>query len=183
MSKTLELKRKDGKMVNVNLKKLDATYIEKIMELQNIILDGLVNKELYASTEKEEFLNYINTSGEILGYVTEDDILVAMGVYVKKGYGRGNYGYDIDVKGEELLKVGQIESTVVREEFRGNRLQKIICEALEEIAKEKGDMMLCSTASPYNEFSVRTFEKLGYEIKKEKLKYGGLRRYVLAKNI
>ncbi|MEG2291578.1 MAG: GNAT family N-acetyltransferase [Clostridium sp.] len=183
MRTTLELKTKDNNIVTVNLKRLDLTYIEKIMELENIILEGLVNKELYATTDKEEFIYYINNYGIIIGYVTEDDTLVAMGVYAKKGYDEGNYGYDIDLKGEELLNVGQIESTVVREEYRGNSLQKIICEALEEIAKQEGNTLLCATASPYNEFSVRTFEKLGYEIKKDKLKYGGLRRYVLVKKI
>ena len=43
--------------------------------------------------------------------------------------------------------------------------------------------LLCATASPYNKFSVNTFINLGYEIKKDKLKYGGLRRYVLVKNL
>lgn len=183
MNRTLELKRKDGKMVTVNLKNLDESYIEKIIELENNILEGLDNKELYATTDKEEFIHYMKSSGRILGYVTEEDTLVAMGVYVEKGYDKGNYGYDIDLKGEELLKVGQIESTVVRAEYRGNRLQKIICEILEDIARAEGNTLLCATASPYNEFSVSTFKKLGYKIEKDKLKYGGLRRYVLVKRL
>ncbi|MGL5352073.1 MAG: GNAT family N-acetyltransferase [Clostridium sp.] len=183
MNKTLDLKRKDGKIVNVKLKTLDVTYVDKIMELQNIILEGLEDKRLYAATDREEFIEYINSFGKIVGYVTEDNELIAMGVYAKKGYLKGNYGYDIELEGEELLKVGQIESTVVREEFRGNRLQKIICEVLEDVAKEENTPILCATASPYNEFSVNTFINLGYEIKKDKIKYGGLRRYVLVKEL
>ncbi|MBB6622836.1 GNAT family N-acetyltransferase [Clostridium gasigenes] len=183
MNKILKLKRKDGKIINVQLKNLDITYIDKIMEIQNIILEDLKDKRLYAATDKEEFIDYINIFGKIIGYITEEDELIAMGVYAKKGYAKGNYGYDIELEGEELLKVGQIESTVVREEYRGNRLQKIICETLEEIAREEGDSVICATASPYNEFSVNTFKKLGYEIKKDKIKYGGLRRYILVKKL
>lgn len=183
MNKTLELKRKDGKVVSATLKILDLTYVDKIMELQEIILDGLEDKSLYAATERDEFIEYINSFGKIVGYVTDNDELVAMGVYAKKGYLKGNYGYDIELEGEELLKVGQIESTVVRSEYRGNRLQKIICEVLENVAKEENTPILCATASPYNEFSVNTFIKLGYEIKKDKIKYGGLRRYVLVKEL
>ena len=112
-----------------------------------------------------------------------DDEIIAMGVYAKKGYDKGNYGYDIELKGEELLNVGQIESTVVREEYRGNKLQRIICEELEKIAIENNTKIVCATASPYNEFSVNTFKSLGYEIKKDKIKYGGLRRYVLVKEL
>ena len=106
-----------------------------------------------------------------------------MGVYVKKGYDKSNYGYDIGLDNDDVLKVGQIESTVVKEEYRGNKLQKIICKELEKIALKNGTKILCATASPYNEFSVNTFKSLGYEIKEDKLKYGGLRRYVLAKII
>ena len=58
-----------------------------------------------------------------------------------------------------------------------------MCEKIEDIAKNEGIKILASTASPYNKYSVNTFIKLGYEIKKDKLKYGGLRRYVLAKEI
>lgn len=183
MSNILKLKRKDGVEVEAELKELSISYLDKIMELQKIIIDGLENKELYADTEREEFEEYIKKNGKILGCVTEDDELIAMGVYAKKGYDKSNYGYDIGLDNEELLKVGQIESTVVKEEYRGNRLQKIICKEIEKIAVKQDTKILYATASPYNEFSLNTFKSLGYEIKKDKLKYGGLRRYVLAKII
>ena len=183
MSNILKLKRKDGVEVQAELKELNISYLDKIMELQKIIIDGLENKELYADTEREEFEEYIKKNGKIIGCVTEGDELIAMGVYAKKGYDKSNYGYDIGLDDEEVLKVGQIESTVVKEEYRGNKLQKIICKELEKIAVKQDTKMLCATASPYNEFSVNTFKSLGYEIKKDKLKYGGLRRYVLTKII
>lgn len=183
MNIRLRLKRKDEVEVKAELKELTISYLDKIMELQKIIIDGLENKELYADTEREEFEEYIKKNGKILGCVTEDDELIAMGVYAKKGYDKSNYGYDIGLDNEELLKVGQIESTVFKEEYRGNKLQKIICEELEKIAVKEDTKILCATASPYNEFSVNTFKSLGYEIKQDKLKYGGLRRYVLAKRV
>lgn len=183
MSNILKLKRKDGVEVQAELKELNISYLDKIMELQKIIIDGLENKELYADTEREEFEEYIKKNGKIIGCVTEDNELIAMGVYAKKGYDKSNYGYDIGLEGEELLKVGQIESTVVKEKYRGNKLQKVICKELEKIAVKEEIKVLCATASPYNEFSVNTFKSLGYEIKKDKLKYGGLRRYVLAKRV
>lgn len=183
MNKILKLKRKDGQIVEAKLKELEISYLDKIMELQKIIIDGLENKELYADTEREEFEEYIKENGKIIGYVTNDDELIAMGVYAQKGYDESNYAYDIDLKGEEVLKVAQIESTVVREDYRGNKLQKIICEELETIAVNNNIEILCATASPYNKFSVNTFINLGYKVKKDKLKYGGLRRYVLVKEI
>lgn len=183
MNKKLKVKRTDNNIIEVDMKILNSSYIEKIMRLQDEIVEGLEDKQLYASTEKYEFMKYIDSEGIILGVTTEEDELIAMGVYVAKGYDKKNYGYDLGIIDEELLKVGQIESTVVKNEFRGNRLQKVICEELEKIAREKENTILTSTASPYNKFSVNTFLDLGYEIKIEKVKYGGLKRYVMMKKL
>lgn len=183
MIKNVELKRKNSKNVIGTFKLLDLSYINKIMELQEEIINGIENKEIYACSHREEFEECINETGKIIGCLDEEDNLIAMGVYVNKGLKEGNYGNDIDITGDELLKVGQIESTVVREDYRGNGLQKIICKMLEDISLNNGDTLITATASPYNEFSVDTFLKQGYEIKKDKLKYGGLRRYILAKSL
>lgn len=183
MIKDFEVKRRDGNMVKIIMKELDLSYIKKIMNLQENILSGIENKEIYAASTADEFEEIILSKGKIIGCVTEEDDLIAMGVYVENGYDDHNYGYDLEIQGEELLKVCQIESTVVDEDYRGNRLQKIICETIENIAKRREMKLITATASPYNPFSVNTFISLGYEIKKDKLKYGGLRRYVLAKNI
>ena len=183
MNNLLKLKRKDGVMVDTQLIELKLSDIDKIMELQEAIINGLENKEIYAETEKDEFEEYLNGKGKVIGYVTSDHELIAMGVYVSKGYDESNYAYDLDLCGEDILKVGQIEATIVKDEYRGNKLQKLMCEELEKIAKENNNELLCATASPYNKFSVNTFINLGYEIKKDKLKYCGLRRYVLVKNL
>lgn len=179
----LRLKNKNGNIVNAKYKELDLSYIDQIIELQEIIMQDLDDKQLYAPTEREEFIEYFQKGAKIIGYLNEEEELIAMAVYIKKGYDKGNYGYDLDLEGENLLKVGQVESTVVRSDYRGNGLQRILCEKIEDIAKNEKVKLLTSTASPYNKYSVNTFEKLGYKIKKEKIKYGGLRRYVLAKEL
>ena len=51
------------------------------------------------------------------------------------------------------------------------------------MSKNNKDKLLCTTVSPYNKYSLKRFLDLGYEIKKDKLKYGGLRRYVVAKEL
>lgn len=182
--KKIILKKKDGSNIEAELKLLDLTYMDKIMEIQCKIYDGLENKDFYSCSEKEEFENTIKGKGKVLGCVSlENNKLIAIGVYIEYGYEEHNYGYDIEIKGDELLKVGQIESTLVSEEYRGNKLQKIICEILEQIGKEAGMKYMCVTAAPYNKFSVNTFENLGYSVIADKLKYGGLRRYMLMKRL
>ena len=41
MNKTLIIKRKDNQQVKVELKKLNISYLDKIMELQKIIISNL----------------------------------------------------------------------------------------------------------------------------------------------
>lgn len=183
MKKLLTLKNKNSELLNTYLKELDLTYIDKIMDFQDVIYKGLENKELYSPSDRDEFIECITKKGKVIGCTDDNGDLIAMGIYIKCGYDKSNYGYDIDLNGEDLLKVGQIECTLVREDYRGNRLQRTICEALEDIGAKENTPIMTATASPYNKFSVDTFKNLGYEIKKDKLKYGGLRRYVLAKDL
>ena len=183
MEEILKLKNKSGNIVNARYKILDLNDIDEIIELQETIINGLEDKQLYAPTDKEEFISYMKSGGKIIGYIDEENELIAMAVYVKKGYEKGNYGYDLGLDGEVLLKVAQVECTVVRSDYRGNGLQRILCKKIEDMAKAESVKLLTSTASPYNKYSVNTFRNLGYEIKKDKFKYGGLRRYVLAKEL
>lgn len=179
----IELKRKDGTIVNAKFSFLSNEDLDRIMDLQSKIYNGLEDKQLYSPSSKEEFKEFILGKGKILGCITEDNKLIAMAVYAKMEYDEHNYGYDIELEGKDLLKVGQIESTIVDKEFRGNKLQRKMCEKLEEVAIENNTPILSATASPYNEYSVNTFLNLGYKIMKDKIKYGGLRRYVLIKEL
>ncbi|WP_143318418.1 GNAT family N-acetyltransferase [Clostridium sp. HBUAS56017] len=183
MSFELEIREKDGSMISVKFKILDESYLDKIMDLQDEIMEGLKEKEWYSPSSKEEFKKSIRENGKILGCLLDDDSLIAMGVYCEYGYDNHNYGYDLMLEGEELLRVGQIESTLVSEKYRGNRLQKKICEVLEKEAIKNNMKILSATASPYNIYSVNTFKSLNYTIEADKLKYGGLRRYVFKKEI
>lgn len=183
MQEILKLKNKNGQYIDAKFKILDVNYIDKIMIFQDEITEGLEDKQLYAPSNKDEFLKCIEGKGKVIGVLDNNEDIIAIGVYIKKGYDKENYGYDLNLKEEDLFKVSQIESTLVKDNFRGNKLQKIICEKLESIAREENMKFITATASPYNKYSVNNFINLGYEIKKDKLKYGGLRRYVLAKEL
>lgn len=184
MRKEIILKKKYDTDVQAQLKILDISYIDKIIKLEREIYSGLENKEFYSCSSREEYEEKLNGDGAIVGCVNlENDELVAIGAYVEYGYREHNYGYDFGIDGKELLKVAQIESTIVLNDYRGNKLQKIMCEALEEMAINNKMKIISATVAPYNKFSLNTFKNLGYNIVADKLKYGGLRRYVLMKEL
>lgn len=183
MNRTLKAIRKDGVAVELTLKTLVLDDIDKILALQNEVLEMLEDKHLYVPSDREEIERNMTMGGIHLGYMTPEDELVAVAIYLKRGYDLHNYGYDLGLEGDDLLKVGQVDTVLVQADYRGNKLQYIMCELLEEVAKEQDTPIMCATASPDNTFSVNNFLKLGYEIKVDKLKYGGLRRYVLVKQL
>jgi len=183
MNIKVKLKKIDGTKVNGTIKILDESYIEKIMILQEQINRSLVNKEWYSPTSKEEFYMQLTKIGKIVGCVLDDNTLIAIGAYVECGYEEHNYGYDLGIEGKKLLKVGQIEATLVHEDYRGNKLQKKICIEIEKIAKSRKNKVIAVTVHPDNIYSLRTFEDLKYKTMLKKLKYEGLIRLVLMKKI
>lgn len=181
MQHTLQVTKSTGESTTLFFKVLDITYLDQMLALQDEIIKSLPDKTWYVPTSSEEFLDYLSGLGTILGYVTSDNELAALGIYAHYGKNEHNYGYDLSLTGDDLLKVGQIDCTIVKESFRGNSLQKLLCQALEEVGKENNTPIMTATVSPDNIYSLNTFLKYGYEIKCDKLKYGGLRRFVLAK--
>ena len=170
-----QLKKSDGQIKLAFLKKLTFEDIDEVLILQDEVVRGL---------ERREFSKSINEyGGTMIGCVTEDEEIVAIGLYVSFQYDDENYGYDLGLRGQELLKVGQVEATIVKKEFRGNKLQDKICEVIENIAIEEGKKIIGATVAPDNIYSLNTFLNRGYEIYEEKIKYGGYRRYILKKEV
>ena len=179
-----QLKRADGKLESAYLKELTFGDIDEVLSLQDEVVRGLEKREFYCDMNKEEFAKSLNDfGGTLIGCVTEANVIVAIGLYVSFQYDEENYGYDLGLSGQELLTVGQVEATIVKEEFRGNRLQDKLCEALEDIAIREGKKIIGATVAPDNKYSLNTFLNRGYDIQEEKIKYEGYRRYILKKEV
>lgn len=177
------VKKVDGSKVEVRLKYLTKDDIPQMIHLQEEIINGIEDTSIYVAFTEEELHHYFEIEHGLIGYVTSEDVLISLAIYLKKGDHPSNYGYDLELSMEEVLQVGHVDTVLVDSKYRGNQLQYKMCQALEDIALAKHTPIMCATASPDNLFSVNNFLKLGYEIKKDKLKYGGLRRYVLMKRL
>lgn len=184
MNQRLQIIKNKKSLVNVSLKTLDISYIEKILSLQNSMYNSLSDKQIFVKTSDEELVDYLNGKASVMGIVTENDDLAAVGIYIEAGINRDNYGCDLGLSGSEVLNVGQIDTVIVDEKFRGNSLQKFLCRTLEEqVCRKNGKKIIAATVSPFNSYSLNNFLSLGYEIKSDKLKYNGVRRYTVAKEL
>lgn len=174
--------KKNNKIIKAKLININKDFLNEILSLQEEVISSIDNKDTYFPSTKEDLLSYLNSHSYFLGIINlKNNKLIAFGSYLNKGLNEDNYGYDLNFERENLLKTGQIDTTIVHPDFRGNNLQKILCEKLEEYSRENGDLYLTATVSPLNPFSLNTFLKLGYKTKKEKLKYDGMRRCILCK--
>lgn len=181
MHNNLNVTTKTGEPITLTLKYLDKSYLPQILELQQRVINALPEPTWFAPTSSVEFEELFEDKGTILAYLTPNLSIAALGVYAKYGTDTSNYGYDLELDSTLLNSVGHIECTIVEENFRGNKLQSFLCEAIEEIGCKNLTPLMCATVHPDNHYSLNTLLKHGYVIKKEKVKYGGLRRYILLK--
>ena len=93
-----------------------------------------------------------------------------------------NYGYDLDLTSEELLRVIHMDTAAVHRDYRGRGLQrKMVC-TVEEVLKGRGERILVCTVHPENKYSLNNMIQQGYEVRKHVEKYGS-ERFILRKNI
>lgn len=166
------------------LKTLSLEDLNAIIQLQGEVCAALSHQYLYVPFSKDEMIYELSSfPTHTIGFVTDTNELIALGIYKTVGNSPDNYGCHYGLAGDILNSIGHIDTTIVAPSFRGNKLQKHLILAMEGIARKEGKKTLCATVSPDNYYSLNTFLNLGYQIKANKLMYGGLRRYVLAKDL
>ena len=80
MNKSIKIKHISGRIIDAKIRRLTNRDLDKILLLQDFIYESMVDKSLFAKTEKEEFENMINNNGEVIGVVTEDDELIVINI-------------------------------------------------------------------------------------------------------
>ena len=161
--------------------------IPVMLELMNTIYQELPDKSWFSMDSEENLIRYMSTSGFALkAHVFGRDgqgKLAAVFVARTSELGEENHGKYMNLKEKDLERVAHMEIAMVDKKFRGRGLQKKLMEVAEDRLELLGFRWLMGTAHPENVYSVHNFQKLGYEIVAEALKYGGFLRYVFYKEI
>ena len=153
----------------------DVTNIHNLMEN---VYENLEDKSLFFCDDLDYVQRHIKNEGFAIK-VEQNGKLVASLIVRFPGNAEDNLGRDVGL--EEIHKVAHIESIVVDAKYRGNGLQDKMIKFAEEVIFRRGYTYLMATVSPDNKHSLDNFERNGYEVKKVKEKYGGLRRAILLK--
>ena len=117
----------------------------------------------------------------VLGAYLNDE-LIGFGILLDAQDTAENLAKDVEVIQDKLTSAN-VKLIIVRPSYRGNGLQKIIINKLQEHAKNCGFSYLCATVSPVNNYSLNNFLGTDFINYKTLNKYGGLSRILLYKKI
>lgn len=150
-----------------------------------------IQEEAFALLEDDRLLRR-NTEEMLASCLREPHITVgvfdgeemaAFGILYIAGDSAENLGRKIGFEGEEMLATANYKLVIVRPRYRGKGLQRTLAGLLEDEARKLGYRHICSSVSPYNQYSARNFEKAGYERRGRAVLYGGLERDIFYKSL
>lgn len=169
------------------LKKAISTEAGRLTSLIKEVWEDMEHKEWFAPEEEEDYLRQlIETDSGAVWTATDTTSGETAGLFIVVYPGKenpDNLGYDLGFPSEELCKVAHMDTVAVHPHFRGYGLQRLLVLKAEEELRKAGYRHLLCTVHPDNRFSRTNMEKAGYRIAKQVLKYGGLPRLIMWKEI
>lgn len=175
-------------MTKIDLNKLEIKVcnsddVNDIYNIQEEVISKFNEDEkgYFLPFTMEWYLRIVNNplkDGEIYGAFYEDKMIawIYLSVSTRMELIKS---FVPDIKG----KCADIDGVIVLPEYRGNGLQKILVNYLEEKAKEKEINNVVCEVTFGNEYSLRNLQDLGYEIKTWYQKDKKIKRHILVKKL
>ena len=173
----LKEKMKGKYILNKNIKIEIATVnkMKEVLLFQNEIINNMSNKEWFCPLTKEEFLTPIKGKDNVYLLKYKNELI---GIFVAT--------CDIPKVLEEYKlennNVLLIDSIMIKEEFRGHKLQKQILSFLYNRAKDLKVDGLVATVHPDNKYSLNNLLSEKYKIINQLTIHNG-KRYIVYKKI
>ena len=157
--------------------------VKDIYDIQNIVIENFKTEEkgYFLPFKEESYMRIDNdpiNDGEIYGAFLDDKMVAWIFLSVSNRM-KEIKNYIPDIEG----KCADIDGVIVLPEYRGNGLQKILVNYLEDRAKEKGITNIVAEVTFGNEHSLNNLKDLGYEIKTWYQKKENKKRHILLKRL
>ncbi len=164
---------------------LDERYLAQIMDLQQLIVDDLIRRDLLESFSYDFMKVHLSEKGFILGVFANNQLIAFRNVYFPDESDQvWNLGYDIPIMPICLHKVANLQMVCVHPLFRGNCLAlKMNHIAINLIRKMNTYDHLCATVSPYNHWNLSILLNCGFYILSLKEKYQGKLRFIVYQHL
>ncbi|MFH1976261.1 MAG: GNAT family N-acetyltransferase [Pseudomonadota bacterium] len=171
--------------VQYEIRILDPSYLPRIMELQQLIIENLLNKDTLQPFPADFMKEHLGRKGFVLGVLSGNDLLAFRNVYFPDiNDTEWNLGIDLEFPSRILNKVANLQMVCVHPSCRGNSIATTMNRHAIRIIKELGIRdHVCATVSPYNFWNIKILLACGFIIKKLTKKYGGKLRYVVHQDL
>lgn len=144
---------------NITLKYAEEKDLDAILDFQMNVINDMSRKEFFMPLTKEEFLYPINNNGRV-ALLYDNNIIIGLCVLTI------NPPSDIidEYKLNDNIGVAILDSVMIKQEYRGSKLQKQVMNIIEEEAKEKKVKAIVATIHPDNVYSLNNFIDTDYDI-------------------
>lgn len=174
------LDRRNGRLVPCHVRRLNQDDLPRLYALMELIVATLEQRDWFVIRPRAHVLRCLRDGSSFGTFV--DERLVAYITCFHPGPDLINLGIDMGLSTPELLRVGQLASSGVHPDFRGNRQNlKLKRRAIEQVFSDGYDLVT-GTCSPFNLFSVRNNLRLGLRFRLIKDDYAGMMRMVYARS-
>lgn len=175
-----ELINGKGEPKLVEFRHADESDIDDVVKLQNTIVDALPDKDVYATSTRDEYLTQLKE--DVCFVAVCDGEMAGFSVLVPNDPdNERNYGKYLNYDREQKAKTASFDLTMVSPRFRGYGIQRIFNKLRTGEAVRMGAKEGLTSISPDNPYSYRNFLVLNFEIIEEREMYGGKKRYLLRK--
>lgn len=157
----------------------DLGRVNSIMDRMESQID---DTNIFVSDDEDFIRNHIRDEGFIV-VAGHSNKVVAFLIVRFPAMNEDNLGRDLGMDEDDLMKVCHMESVIVLDKHRGNALQQKLIGYSEPIAHAMGYPHAMATVSPDNPHSLENFLAMGYEAVMRKVKYDGVERIILKKEL
>jgi len=151
--------------------------LEVVLELNQSVYDSLADKSLLRLNSTEMIASCLAEPNVTMG-AWDSDKLVAIGILYVPQVEDEDLSHYVE---NAVFPAANQKLYLVDAAYRGQGLQRKIIRLIEDIARKKGFVMLCTTIAPHNTFSINNFIAEGYTYSTTVVKYGGLERNIYNK--
>ncbi len=178
----VELLNGRGEPHTFHIREADMNDFDTFLKLQDIIMDALPDKDIYAPFTDEETRDQLENDFCWLAFAENGDVAgVSVLVPNTKEDQSTNYGHHFNYDEEHLKRTASFDMTMVVPEYRGYGLQRLFNKIRIAKAIELGATEGITSISPLNPYSYNNFLILNFEIVDRRELYGGKDRYLLRK--
>lgn len=166
----------------IEIRRGEQRDTEEFIRLIYSVRETMTHKEWFFVDPPEEIREMMHNGSMKLWVAVDGERMAGAFDFIIPGLKKYNYGYDLGLPREELLRVINMDTAAVHPDYRGQGLQKLLMQEAEKEIRSMGERILLCTVHPENRFSLQNVLNQGYTIMLKKAKYGSV-RYVLRKDI